>query len=108
MHASDVEEEGHPSARQTTLQQQTRFDDFISEFNEERPHEALGMRHPADIYRPSNRFYKGLLEIDYPFHDREVLVTNCALGAHLSSYRCSEDIFASVNDLIYQHKIANL
>jgi hypothetical protein len=61
----------------TFLQQQARFDDFIREFNEERPHEALEMRRPAEIYRPSNRLYTGLPEIDYPFHDREVLVTNC-------------------------------
>ena len=33
--------------------QQQRFDRWRKEFNEERPHEALGMRVPADVYRPS-------------------------------------------------------
>jgi transposase InsO family protein len=59
------------------LQQQARFDDFVSEFNEERPHEALGMKTPAELYRPSPKPYDGLPEIDYPFHDRDILVTNC-------------------------------
>ena len=35
-----------------SLQQQARFDAFISEFNAERPHEALDMRCPADVYEP--------------------------------------------------------
>jgi transposase InsO family protein len=59
------------------LQQQARFDDFVREFNEERPHEALGMQRPADLYTPSNRPYRGLPEVDYPLHDRDALVTDC-------------------------------
>ncbi len=59
------------------LQQQARFDDFVSEFNEERPHEALDMRTPAELYSPSSRAYQGLPELDYPFHDRDILVTAC-------------------------------
>ncbi|MFA7608231.1 MAG: integrase core domain-containing protein [Rhodocyclaceae bacterium] len=34
------------------LQQQVRFDAFMSEFNEERPHEAIDMRVPAERYTP--------------------------------------------------------
>ena len=64
-------------ARFNSLQQQARFDDFLKEFNAERPHEALAMKCPAEIYKPSSRPYKGLPEIAYPFHDREVLVTQC-------------------------------
>ncbi|MFT0879122.1 IS481 family transposase [Rhodopseudomonas sp. G2_2311] len=59
------------------LQQQQRFDAFASEFNTERPHEALAMRTPADLYAPSPRRYAGLPEVDYPFHDKDVLVTAC-------------------------------
>jgi len=33
--------------------QQLRFDRWRKEFNEERPHEALGMRVPADVYHAS-------------------------------------------------------
>lgn len=37
------------------LQQQARFDAFVSEFNEERPHEALAMRTPGELYTASPR-----------------------------------------------------
>ncbi|MGE0626797.1 MAG: hypothetical protein AB7O43_03165 [Hyphomicrobiaceae bacterium] len=30
---------------------------FLGEFNEERPHEALGMKAPADLYTSSSRPY---------------------------------------------------
>jgi transposase InsO family protein len=60
-----------------SLQQQARFDAFISEFNEERPHEALDMRCPAELYTPSVQTYDGLPDVEYPFHDRDVLVTAC-------------------------------
>ncbi len=60
-----------------SLQQQARFDDFLSEFNTERPHEALTMRCPAEAYRPSSRPYRGLPELEYPLHDREAIVTAC-------------------------------
>ena len=59
------------------LQQQARFDDFVNEFNSERPHEALAMKRPADIYAPSSRPYDGLPDLAYPLHDRDVLVTAC-------------------------------
>jgi len=35
--------------------QQQRFDRWRKEFNQERPHEALGMRVPADVYQASAR-----------------------------------------------------
>lgn len=61
-----------------SLQQQARFDEFTKEFNEERPHEALAMKRPADVYRPSDKPYDGKLpELAYPLHDRDVLVTAC-------------------------------
>ncbi len=60
-----------------SLQQQERFDHFVREFNEERPHEALGMKCPAEVYTRSVRPYRGLPELTYPFHDREILVTAC-------------------------------
>ena len=58
-------------------QQQARFDDFVSEFNTERPHEALAMKCPAEVYKPSTRPYDDLPEVSYLFHDRDVLVTSC-------------------------------
>jgi transposase InsO family protein len=59
------------------LQQQGKFDAFIEEFNNERPHEALGMKCPAEIYAPSSHPYIGIPEPHYPFHDRTVNVTSC-------------------------------
>jgi transposase InsO family protein len=59
------------------LQQQARFDAFVHEFNTERPHEALDMRCPAELYTPSAKPNGGLPELDYPLHDRAYLVTAC-------------------------------
>jgi transposase InsO family protein len=59
------------------LQQQAKFDAFISEYNNERPHEALGMKVPAQTYTVSSRVYDGLPDLDYPLHDRDVVVTCC-------------------------------
>ncbi len=60
-----------------SLQQQARFDAFVAEFNNERPHEALGMKTPSESYPPSPRPYLGLPELTYPLHDRDALVTAC-------------------------------
>ena len=35
------------------------------------------MKTPAEIYRSSPRPYAGLPEIEYPLHDRDILVTAC-------------------------------
>lgn len=59
------------------LQQQVRFDTFVNEFNGQRPHEALFMKTPGEVYTPSHKPYNGIGELEYPFHDREVLVTSC-------------------------------
>ena len=59
------------------LQQQAKFDDFIDCYNNERPHQALDMQYPAERYSPSQRTYRGLPDIDYPFHDKAVTVTTC-------------------------------
>jgi putative transposase len=45
----------------TPRQQQRRFDRMRRDFNEERPHEALGQRPPAQVYVPSPRPYPGRL-----------------------------------------------
>ena len=60
-----------------SLQQQAKFDDFKQEFNTERPHEALAMKCPAEVYTPSTRPCQGLPDLKYPFHDRDILVTAC-------------------------------
>ena len=42
------------------LQQQARFDDFVTRYNTDRPHQALEMKVPADFYARSPRMYRGL------------------------------------------------
>jgi transposase InsO family protein len=76
MHRTLKAEATRPAAS-NFLQQQAKFDTFINEFNNERPHEALGMRYPAEVYQPSPRPYHGLEDPHYPFHDKTVIVTNC-------------------------------
>lgn len=56
--------------RSNLLQQQERFDTFAAEFNDERPHEALAMKRPAEVYERSPRPYPATLpEPSYPEHD---------------------------------------
>lgn len=60
-----------------SLQRQARFDAFVAEFNTERPHEALNMKTPAEVYPASGRPYQLLPELTYPMHHRDILVTAC-------------------------------
>ena len=53
------------------MAQQRAFDLFRREYNCERPHEALGMRRPATLYRPSPRRYPRRLEAFVPDIDIE-------------------------------------
>lgn len=64
-------------ARANLLQQQERFDEFVDEFNQLRPHEALDMKRPSDVYRPSlRRFPDKLPELRYLTCD-DVIRVNC-------------------------------
>jgi len=76
MHLTLKKEATRPPAM-NTLQQQEKFDRFVDEFNRERPHEALGMKRPADVYVASTRAYRGLPDLSYPLHDRDIVVTAC-------------------------------
>lgn len=62
--------------RSNLLQQQECFDNFLDEFNRERPHEALAMKRPAQVYKPSPRkMPKVLPEPNYPEHDDVIAVS---------------------------------
>ena len=76
MHLTLKQEATRP-AGQNILQQQAKFDAFIDDFNLQRPHEALAMKCPAEVYTASTRPYHGIPEPHYPFHDRSVVVTHC-------------------------------
>jgi putative transposase len=76
MHLTLKKEATKPPAK-NFLQQQAKFDHFIGYYNDERPHQALNGRCPAQLYKPSPRTYTGLGELEYPFHDRTITVTSC-------------------------------
>ena len=68
MHRTLKAEAANPP-RSSFVAQQQAFNQFLDEYNEVRPHEALGQQTPASAYRKSNRPYpKRLPEIDYPSH----------------------------------------
>jgi transposase InsO family protein len=79
--------------------QQRRFDRFRCEFNHERPHESLGQKTPASLYRPSaHRYPTRLPRPEYPGHDeiRRVGSNGCILWKgrplSLSHCLCGEDV----------------
>jgi len=76
MHLTLKKEATKPAAP-NLLQQQARFDAFIDQYNHDRPHQALAMKVPADLYARSPRVYRGLDELTYPFHDATFTVTHC-------------------------------
>lgn len=54
-------------AKENLRQQQGRFDAFIEEFNEERPHESLNGQYPGEIYKASKRAMPCKIpEVTYP------------------------------------------
>jgi transposase InsO family protein len=61
---------------------QSAFDVWREEYNTERPHEALGMRVPAEVYAPSVRKYEGTpTELDYGgMETRQVRATSGVIG----------------------------
>lgn len=60
-HRTLQEETTQPPAA-TAAQQQRRFDRMRREFNDLRPHEALGQQPPARVYVPSSRMYPARIE----------------------------------------------
>ena len=97
MHLTLKQEATRP-AGDNLLQQQEKFDIFVDEFNSERPHQALGMKFPAEVYKASPRIYTGVQDITYPFHDRTVTVTHCGriciskLKINLSQVFAGQDV----------------
>ena len=61
----DIRMELEPSTAE-----QEALDMWRQEFNYERPHEALGMKCPGEVYKPSSRCYEGSPEdVEYPGMD---------------------------------------
>ena len=75
MHRTLKQETVIPPARNLNKQRE-RFDDFAHVFNYERPHEGIGMKPPAELYKVSFRTIpKKLSPIEYPDHFEKRLVS---------------------------------
>jgi hypothetical protein len=68
MHATLKAETSRPPAA-TAAEQQVRFDRFRHDFNDNRPHEALGQVPPTSCYRSSSRPYPD--KIEEPWYDAD-------------------------------------
>jgi putative transposase len=99
MHRTLKAEATRPPERHQEAQQ-ARLDRFCREYNEERPHEALGYRTPASLYRPSLRpMPTKLPKPAYPGHYLGRRVSNAG------TFRCqSRQLF--VSDTLLQADIA--
>lgn len=65
MHRTLKQETARPPAADRKAQQE-RFDGFRKEYNQERPHQGLGQRTPAEVYQASMRSYPARLwEMEY-------------------------------------------
>jgi transposase InsO family protein len=61
--------------------QQEALDLWRQEFNQERPHEALGMKCPAEVHQPSPRPYAGTPEdLEYPGMDSRRVTAQGSIG----------------------------
>lgn len=62
MHLTLKQDTTKPAAA-NLLQQQGRFDAFITLYNRQRPHQALGFSTPAERYKPSSRSFPNTLPV---------------------------------------------
>lgn len=80
-----LKKEATKPAEFNLLQQQSRFDNFVDRYNNERPHQGLGMQMPGEVYTPSVRMYQPPEDPSYPYHDKTICVTQC--GRHCMGQR---------------------
>jgi transposase InsO family protein len=65
----DIASEVESSAEVDLVKQQATLDVWVREFNNERPHESLGMKLPREVYAPSLRVFDGSeVQLVYPVH----------------------------------------
>ena len=68
MHREIKREATRPPSK-SMRDQQARFDEFVRRYNVERPHEAIAMERPVNLYRPSPRpFPRRRPTPHYPMH----------------------------------------
>ncbi len=79
MHRTMKAEAARPPERNQKTQQ-LRLSAFQKDYNQERPHEALGQQTPAEVYSPSARKYGERLEpLEYPGHFEVRTVTSAGV-----------------------------
>jgi transposase InsO family protein len=81
MHLTLQQETMTPMAANRRTQQR-RFDQFRREYNDQRPHEALGLRPPASCYTPSPRPYPS--RVPEPEYDTAMTVRRVQAGGQFS------------------------
>jgi transposase InsO family protein len=87
-------------------ERQAALEEWRKEFNHQRPHEALGMRRPAEVYHSSPRPWEGTPEkIDYEglitrrvqqrgairFEDQSYFISTALAGWHVGLKRLADD-----------------
>lgn len=109
MHRTLKDETTHPPARNLRAQQ-VLFDNFRREYDFERPHQGIGMKTPASLYRPSPRIFTGAVpEISYPghyevrkvggngsvrWHTDTVFLTDALIGELVGFHEVDHDIWS--------------
>ena len=66
MHLTLKKEATRPAGK-NIIEQQEKFERFMQVYNKERPHQALEMKCPSEVYKSSQREYKGLPPVEIPF-----------------------------------------
>jgi putative transposase len=64
-----LKKEATKPAAKNLIQQQGKFDRFIEQYNQDRPHQAIGMKYPAELYVSSSQPYRGLSDLEYAFNE---------------------------------------
>jgi transposase InsO family protein len=90
LHRTLKQEAAQPPAANRRQQQQA-LDRFRQEYNEVRPHEALGMRTPASVYQPSVRKFPA--RVPEPEYPTSMLVRTVRLKGHFRWKK--QDVFLS-------------
>ena len=73
--ASDLEAGGHQAGRSKLPAAADQVRRLHRLYSNEQPDQALNMQCAAQLYRPSARPYRGLPDLNYPFHDKAATVT---------------------------------
>lgn len=90
MHRTLKQEAAQPPAADRRKQQRA-LDRFRQEYNQVRPHEALGMQTPADVYQPSPRKFP--VRVPEPVYPETMLVRSVRAHGHFRWKK--NDVFLS-------------